>query len=84
MICPKCHSNQDRVVDSRPTQDDHVWRRRRCRSCRHTWTTYEVNSDAFVRSGDFKSVAAAIGRECERLTAMVRSLNNYRSSPDPE
>lgn len=44
MKCPFCQYNDSRVLDSRPTEDGAVVRRRReCLSadCRERWTTYE-------------------------------------------
>ena len=42
MKCPYCHTNNDRVVDSRAAEDGYAIRRRReCLSCRRRYTTYE-------------------------------------------
>ena len=41
MNCPKCGSNQTKVINSRP-RDDTVWRRRECLKCGHVYTTYEI------------------------------------------
>ncbi|HEY8966597.1 MAG TPA: transcriptional regulator NrdR [Candidatus Methylacidiphilales bacterium] len=42
MKCPKCGSQQDRVVDSRPLKDGAAIRRRReCIDCSYRFTTYE-------------------------------------------
>jgi transcriptional repressor NrdR len=42
MRCPWCGQSEDRVVDSRPAeQDDAIRRRRECRSCGRRYTTYE-------------------------------------------
>ena len=42
MKCPKCGSQQDRVVDSRPLKDGAAVRRRReCIDCSYRFTTYE-------------------------------------------
>ena len=42
MKCPFCHSENDRVIDSRASQDGYVIRRRReCFSCHKRYTTYE-------------------------------------------
>lgn len=47
MKCPSCGSEDIKVVDSRPVEDNNSIRRRReCLSCRHRFTTYEV-IDAF-------------------------------------
>jgi transcriptional repressor NrdR len=42
MHCPRCHHNGSRVVDSRPTDEGRVIRRRReCESCGFRFTTFE-------------------------------------------
>jgi transcriptional repressor NrdR len=42
MKCPYCHTDNDRVLDSRASQDGFAIRRRReCLDCRHRYTTYE-------------------------------------------
>ena len=42
MRCPRCGSDDDRVVDSRPAgAGDAIRRRRECRDCRHRFTTFE-------------------------------------------
>ena len=42
MKCPKCGHEEDKVVDSRPSQDGRAIRRRReCLDCHERFTTYE-------------------------------------------
>lgn len=42
MLCPKCHSLDDKVIDSRLSKEGNSIRRRReCLSCTHRFTTYE-------------------------------------------
>lgn len=42
MRCPKCHSPETKVVDSRDTNDSkEIRRRRECESCQHRFTTFE-------------------------------------------
>ncbi|UQS85266.1 transcriptional regulator NrdR [Apilactobacillus apisilvae] len=42
MQCPHCHKNSSRVVDSRPTENGQVIRRRReCEKCGYRYTTFE-------------------------------------------
>lgn len=42
MRCPSCGTDDDRVVDSRPTPGgDAIRRRRQCRACRARFTTFE-------------------------------------------
>ncbi len=42
MKCPFCRGDDDRVIDSRSSEDGFAIRRRReCLACRHRYTTYE-------------------------------------------
>ena len=42
MKCPFCHKDNDRVLDTRPSEDgDAIRRRRECLDCRRRFTTYE-------------------------------------------
>ena len=51
MRCPFCHADDDRVVDSRLTDDGTAIRRRReCNACSKRFTTYErVESEEQIR-----------------------------------
>lgn len=43
MRCPRCFSNNSRVIDSRPVEESNSIRRRReCESCHFRFTTYEI------------------------------------------
>ena len=42
MLCPKCHADDDKVIDSRASREGSTIRRRReCLKCGHRFTTYE-------------------------------------------
>jgi len=42
MKCPACGYNDSKVVDSRPTENGSIRRRRECLSCQKRYTTYEI------------------------------------------
>ena len=47
MKCPACGNTDDKVVDSRTTEDDHAIRRRReCLACGRRFTTFERLEEA--------------------------------------
>ena len=49
MKCPFCHDDNDRVVDSRASQDGYVIRRRReCLHCHRRYTTFERVEEAHL------------------------------------
>ncbi|QGJ72193.1 Transcriptional repressor NrdR [Planctomycetales bacterium 10988] len=50
MKCPYCRADNDRVVDSRASQDGFAVRRRRlCSSCGRRYTTYERVEEAVLK-----------------------------------
>ncbi len=42
MKCPSCGYIDSKVVDSRPTEDSSIRRRRECLECHKRFTTYEI------------------------------------------
>ena len=42
MRCPACGFDDSRVIDSRPTEEGSIRRRRECRRCKKRFTTYEI------------------------------------------
>lgn len=62
MRCPKCSSNDDKVIETRVAKEgDTIRRRRQCLSCNFRYTTYEsiIPADIYVvkrdgRREDFK------------------------------
>jgi len=76
MRCPKCASNQDKVIDSRPWKDGAVIRRRReCLSCSHRFTTYEeieredlrvIKRDGRYEPFERKKLVAGLYKACEK------------------
>jgi transcriptional repressor NrdR len=50
MRCPFCHLDNDRVIDTRATEDGYVVRRKRvCGTCHRKFTTLERLEDSTVR-----------------------------------
>lgn len=49
MRCPKCHSVEDKVIDSRVARESaSIRRRRECLTCGHRFTTYEHVEEADI------------------------------------
>ncbi len=42
MRCPICGYNDSKVIDSRPTENSSIRRRRECLACQKRFTTYEI------------------------------------------
>ncbi len=76
MKCPYCHAEDDKVVDSRASNEGAVIRRRReCTKCNRRYTTYErveeiplfvIKKDQRREIYDRKKVLAGIHRACEK------------------
>lgn len=76
MICPKCHKNSTRVLDSRETEGHRAIRRRReCEICQHRFTTFErvdvsgfvvVKKDGSRESYDRQKILRGVWKSCEK------------------
>ncbi|MGD0835384.1 MAG: transcriptional regulator NrdR [Polyangia bacterium] len=76
MRCPFCSTTEDKVVDTRPSDDGQIIRRRReCIGCGKRFTTYErvdealpmvVKRDARREAYDRAKVVAGLHRACEK------------------
>lgn len=42
MKCPTCGFADSKVIDSRPTEEGSIRRRRECQGCKRRFTTYEI------------------------------------------
>jgi transcriptional repressor NrdR len=76
MKCPSCHSDNDRVIDSRASPDGSaIRRRRRCLACRRRFTTYEriegpavkvVKKDGTREPFDRVKIKQGLEKACEK------------------
>ncbi len=77
MRCPYCHSDQNKVVDSRYREVGNVIRRRRlCLECDRRFTTYErieemlpqvIKKDGRREAFDRDKIMRGIDKACEKL-----------------
>lgn len=84
MKCPYCSSYESKVIDSRPTDDGHVIRRRReCTACQQRFTTYEkieeipiviVKKDGNRESYNRMKVLNGIIRACEKRPVTMEQM----------
>lgn len=74
MKCIYCNCTESRVVDSRPTEDGAIRRRRECEECKRRFTTYEkiemlpvlvVKKDKRREQFDAAKVRSGIIKACE-------------------
>ncbi len=76
MKCPYCEFDESKVIDSRPTDEGHVIRRRReCSKCKNRFTTYEkieeiplivVKKDGTRESYNRPKLINGLIRACEK------------------
>lgn len=70
MRCPFCRSDNDRVIDSRASEDSFAIRRRReCLDCRHRYTTYERIEERAIKV--IKKDGARVPFEREKLKSGI-------------
>lgn len=86
MKCPYCSFEEDKVIDSRPTDEGATIRRRReCLNCHKRYTTYEkveslpimvVKKDGSRQPYDREKVRKGILRACEKRTISIDQIEN--------
>lgn len=84
MKCPICDDLENRVIDSRLTQDNDVIRRRReCMKCKRRFTTYErveetlpmvVKKDGRREVFDRLKVVAGLKKACEKRPVSMEDI----------
>jgi transcriptional repressor NrdR len=90
MKCPFCGELEDRVIDSRLTQEASVIRRRReCVGCERRYTTYErieetfplvIKKDGRREPFDRTKVLAGLQRACEKRPVSSEALEEVVSA----
>lgn len=86
MKCPYCSCQEDKVIDSRPTDEGGTIRRRReCLSCHKRYTTYEkveslpimvVKKDGTRQPYEREKVRKGILRACEKRSVSVDQIES--------
>ena len=84
MKCPYCSFDEDKVIDSRPTDEGATIRRRReCLSCHNRYTTYEkvenmpimvIKKDGSRQPYDRDKVRKGILRACEKRSVSINQI----------
>lgn len=83
MKCPFCHVDNDRVIDSRASQDGSAIRRRReCLKCTRRYTTYERPEDITIKVVKKDGSRAPFDREKIRRglerACVKRSISSHK------
>ena len=85
MKCIYCNCSESRVVDSRPTEDGAIRRRRECEGCGRRFTTYEkiemvpvlvVKKDKRREAFDAGKVRRGIIKACEKRPVSIEDIES--------
>ncbi|RKD75732.1 transcriptional repressor NrdR [Sinobaca qinghaiensis] len=86
MKCPACHSNNTRVLDSRPSNEGKSIRRRReCDTCQYRFTTFEMVEEmplVVVKKGGAREefsrekILRGLIRACEKRPVALETLES--------
>jgi transcriptional repressor NrdR len=86
MRCPFCSATEDKVVDTRPSDNDQIIRRRReCVGCTRRFTTYEridevlpliVKKDGRRESFDRAKLRNGLKKACEKRPVAIETLES--------
>lgn len=85
MKCPYCGKENTRVIDSRPTDDSSIRRRRQCDECGKRFTTYEkvetlplivVKKYNNREPYDREKIVAGIVRSCHKRPISMTQIND--------
>ena len=84
MKCPYCGNENTKVIDSRPTEEGAIRRRRQCESCAKRFTTYEkiemmpiivIKKDDNREPYDREKIVAGIVRSCHKRPVSLALIN---------
>lgn len=94
MRCPICANNDDKVIETRTTNDNTVLRRRRqCLSCGHRFTTYEriedkpvtvIKKNGSLQAFDRTKISRAIRVCTDKLNIDTKTIDNLVSEVEEE
>ena len=83
MKCIYCNCTESRFVDSRPTEDGAIRRRRECEGCQRRFTTYEkiemlpvfiIKKDKRREPFDSAKVRSGILKACEKRPVPIEEI----------
>lgn len=85
MKCPFCSHQESKVIDSRPTEDNTIRRRRECIKCKGRFTTYEkiesspimvIKKDNTRQAFDRDKIINGMIKSCEKRPVSREDIEN--------
>lgn len=85
MKCPFCAYEDSKVVDTRPTEDNTIRRRRECLKCKGRFTTYEkiesspimvIKKDGTRQAFDRDKIIHGMIKSCEKRPVSREKIEN--------
>jgi len=93
MKCPVCGYIDSKVVDSRPTENDSIRRRRECLSCQKRYTTYEIidsipiiiiKKDGTREIFDRNKIVSGLLKACYKRPVTLNQINDLAADIETE
>lgn len=96
MKCPSCGHLDSKVVDSRPTANSGIRRRRECLKCKTRFTTYEnyefgntaplvvIKKDGSIELFDRNKILTGLLKACYKRPVTTAQLNNIINEIEAE
>jgi len=93
MKCPICGFEKTQVLDSRPTENASIRRRRECVSCKHRFTTYEfveqiplfvIKKDGTKEVFDRQKLLAGLIKSCYKRPVTADQLEDLTKDIESE
>ena len=93
MKCPFCGKDNTKVIDSRPTDDSAIRRRRQCDACGKRFTTYEkvetiplivIKKDNNREQYDRAKIEAGVLRACHKRPISANDINKLIDEVETE
>ena len=93
MKCPFCGELNSRVIDSRPTDNGEIRRRRECDSCHKRFTTYEriesiplmvIKKDNTREPYDRDKIKSGISRSCHKRPVSTEVIDKMTDAVETD
>ena len=93
MKCPNCGYTESKVIDSRPTDNSSIRRRRECLSCKRRFTTYEcvettplivIKKDGTRELFDRNKIITGLIKSCYKRPVTHSDINAIASEIENE